>query len=260
MSDRDWDISRFVLLLALAFLSACTATSTSGVKPNQGDATSEHTQLAAAYLDAGNLAVAQEEIDLALASDRNNSDANYVYALLMLQLRKTSDADEYFRRALRSDPDNAAAAHDYGVYLCRLGRTSDSIRYFEMAGQNPLFDRKELSLMRAGECMVDQDPEAAERFLRAALAINPRLQAALIQMSSLSFDNGKYLQARAYIERYLGVSGESAEGLFLAYRIETKLGAETVASGYRELLIKEFGDSSEAAMLRDEARSSRENE
>ena len=243
-----------VSLSGLAIVSACATTSTSGIEPDQGDATSEHTQLAAAYLDAGNLATAQEEIELALASDRNNSDANYVYALLMLQLRRTAEADEYFRRALRSDPANAEAAHDYGVYLCRLGRASDSIRYFEIAAQNPLFERRELSLMRAGECMVNEDPEAAERFLRAALEINPRLQAALIQMASLSFDSGKYLQARAYIERHLGVSGETADGLLLAYQIETRLGADTVAGEYREVLLREFGDSDEAMMLRSEDR------
>jgi type IV pilus assembly protein PilF len=243
-----------LLLCSLTIVSACTSTSTSGIKSDKTDATSEHTQLAAAYLDAGNLVTAQEEIEIALASDRNNSDANYVYALLMLQLRRTSEADEYFRRALRTNPDNAAAAHDYGVYLCRLGRASDSIQYFEIAAQNPMFDRRELSLMRAGECTVDENPEAAERFLRAALEINPRLQAALIQMASLSFDGGKYLQARAYIERYLGVSGETADGLFLAYQIESVLGADTVAGEYREVLLREFGGSDEARMLRSEGR------
>ena len=238
----------------LVLAVACTTSSTSELQSDPDYVASIHTQLAAGYLDADNLAVAQEELDVALAIDASHSDANYVYALLMLRLGKTADADRYFRRALRENPDNASAAHDYGVYLCRLGRNSDSIRYFDVAAQNPLFDRKELSLMRAGECTVEQDPEAAERFLRAALQINPRLQAALIQMASLSYDAGEYLQARAYIERYLGVTGGTADGLYLAYRIESELGADTVAEELRATLIRQFGESSEAELLRSEGR------
>ena len=248
-------VSRWLVqLYCVLILLACTTTSTTGIKPDPKESAIDHTRLAAAYLDAGNLAVAQEEVELALASNPNHSDANYVYALVMLQLGRTAGADDYFRRALRSDPDNAPAAHDYGVYLCRLGRNKDSLRYFELAAGNPLFNRKELSLMRAGECMVEQDPETAERFLRAALDLNPRLQPALIQMASLSYDSGNYLQARAYIERYLGVTGGTAAGVYLAYQVENRLGAVTVAEEYRERLIRDFGDSDEASLVRNQFR------
>jgi type IV pilus assembly protein PilF len=244
-------ISRFLILGGcLTSLVSCTTSSTTGTKSDPGSSATIHTQLAAGYLDVGNLSVAQEELDIALGFDASHSDANYVYALLMLQLGKTDDAEQYFRRALRTNPDNGSAAHDFGVYLCRTGEQEESIEYFEMAAENPLFDRKELSLMRAGECMVGRDPKSAEQFLRAALEINPRLQAALIQMATISFDEREYLQARAYIERFLGVSGGTAEGLYLAYQIESSLGADTVAGEYRETLVKEYGESEEAALLR----------
>ena len=71
-----------------------------------------------------------------------------------------------------------------------------------------------------------------------------------ISFAALSYDDQEYLQARAYVERFLNVSGGSAEGFYLAYQVETRLGADSVADNYRSVLMRDYGDSAEAEALR----------
>jgi len=89
----------------------------------------------------------------------------------------------------------------------------------------------------------------AERYFLKALQENPRFPAALLQMAQLSYDQGKYLSARAYIQRYREVAKPNAKLLYLSILTERKLGNLDQERSDELLLKAEYPDSEEARKL-----------
>ena len=249
-------LKSLLIVCVCALVSACQTTTGRSSFPNTGPQTPKsdkaliHAKLARGYLQQEQYAVAKAELDKALRIDSNHSESNYVMALLMLDLQQYNEAEQHFARAVKADSRNSAAAHDYGVYLCKIGQERKALVYFEMAVSNPLFDRSELSYMRAGECLARVGDPDAERYLRTALKLDPKLRPALFRLAQINYDRANYLSARAYVERYLAITKAKPPALLLAYRIEIRNGAQEVADKYRNLLLDQFPGSEEAAMVR----------
>lgn len=241
--------------LLLLFVSSCTTTGggpkqITKAQKSRSDRAMVHTQLARGYLQQDQYATAKQQLERALSIDPNHSDSNYVMALLMLKLEQNNKAEQYFTRAVRSDPENSPAAHDFGVYLCQIGKEREAVDNFEIAVSNPLFDKAQLSYMRAGECLLKIKDPAAEQYLKRALSLNPQLRPALYQLALLNFEAQSYLSARAYIERYFAITNPQPGSLLLAYKIESQLNAMDVAESYRSKLLIEFPGSKEAGSVR----------
>lgn len=247
------------IVLATLVVSACTTT---GPRPSvtnqqvqtQSDKALIHAQLAKNYLQQKQYAVAKNELETALKIDANHSDSNYVMALLMMELKQLEVAEKHFNRAVKSNRQNSAAAHDFGMFLCQTGRERKAVEYFEIAAENPLFGKSELSYMRAGECLSKINDAQAETYLKRALQVNSRLRPALYRLAQINNDNQSYLSARAYIERFLAITDPQPESLLLAYKIESNLNATDVAAEYRRQLLADFPGSREAGQLRNKLR------
>jgi len=247
------------LLLALVFVGACASTgSISGSRDKSGDDGTDnaliHAQLARGYLEQNQYAIAKTELELALRIDPNHSDSNYVMALLMMELKQYDSAEKHFAKAVKYDLENSSAAHDYGMLLCQINRERESVKYFEIAASNPLFDRSELSYMRAGECLARIRDSDAEKYLKRALEVNPKLRPALYRLAVIKHEERAYFSARAYIERFFAITKPQPAALLLAYKIESKLKAHDVASKYRTALMEGFPGSTEASQLRSSQR------
>lgn len=246
-------------MLVIGSLVACTTSTTGGLKqPNtaskarlKADATAlTHTQLARGYMEQGQYSTAKDSLNTALSISPNHSDANYVMALLMTQLKQYPEAEKYYAHAVFCDNENSPAAHDFGTFLCQTGKPREAKKYFDIAVSNPLFNRSELSFMRAGECLATIDSEEAEVYLKKALAINPRLAPALFKLAQMKFENKSYLSSRAYIERLFAITEPQPESLLLAYQIESSLNANDVAAEYATKLMKGFPASAQARSIR----------
>lgn len=241
-------------MLGSLLLAGC-ATVEPGTSQETGDADSRaaaHTQLALGYLQRDQKQTALDELEQALDIAPENSQANYVMAMLQTQLDHPEQADRHYRRALKADPKYAVAAHDYGIFLCKEGKVEAALEHFESALQNPLYRRKTLTNLRAGECLINMrtDRRGAEPYFRAALERNPRLAPALYYMADISYAREEYLAARGYIERYFAVGPDTPASLLLAVKIESKLNADEVARQYATKLKKEFASSEEAKRLK----------
>ena len=249
------ELSRAMLVMGLIiFISACGGSGYQASSNNRvlkgADKALIHTQLARGYLQQKQYAVAKEELEKALRISSNHSDANYVMALLMMELEQYEVAEKHFYKAVKADPSNASAAHDFGMFLCQIGKEQESVEYFENAANNPFFNKKELSYMRAGECLARINDVRAEAFLTKALSLNPKLRPALFRLASIKHKDGSSFIARAYIERYFAITKPQPAALLLAYRIELKLKAMKVANEYRVKLLEEFPASQQARLLR----------
>ena len=251
-------LSRIVSTVLISCLfSACVSTGSGSSKSNVlegADKAMIHAQLAKGYLQQKQYSVAKDELEQALRINPNHSDSNYVMALLMMQLEQYEAAESHFAKAVKAKPDNSAAAHDFGMLLCQISKERESVKYFEIAVSNPLFERSELSYMRAGECLAKIRDPGAEEYLKRALKVNPRLRPALYRLAVINHDAGAYFPARAYIERYFAITKPQPAALLLAYKIESKLKATDMASRYRTDLLEGFPGSVQASQLRKQTR------
>lgn len=241
----------FLVLIMASQLAACAgAQRHAKIDRNTVDKAMVHARLGKSYLQQKQYAVAKLELQKALRISPNHSESNYAMALLMLELGDYRVAEKHFSKAVRSDPENSSAAHDFGMLLCQTGSELESVTYFEAAARNPLFDRADLSYMRAGECAAQIGDARAEDFLKRALSINPRLSAALFQLAKIKFSDNSFLSARAYVERFMAISKPQSAALFLAHKIELALNAGDVAEKYRVQILEEFPGSEQARLLR----------
>lgn len=240
----------FCVMFTVLLVAGCT---TAPVRQNDratAAVVGNYVELGIEYMKQGQYDVALNRLQRALDIDGTSPDAHNAMALLRQQLEQPVLAEEHFRKAIGHDPDFAAAHNNYGQFLCRRGRFEEAEREFILAAENPLNKSRDTAYTNAGLCMgLQNDPAAAEGYFRQALRLNPKQPLALLAMARLSFDDGRYLPARAYLQRYAEVSSPTPESLWLGYRVETRLGAEDAASSYALALRGRFPDAQETRLL-----------
>jgi type IV pilus assembly protein PilF len=90
----------------------------------------------------------------------------------------------------------------------------------------------------------------AVKYFRTALEVNPKQPRALIEMAKLSYNAGRTVSARAFIQRYFDVGEDTPEVLLFATKIESTLGNRDAEASYAIRLRGKFPDSAEAAQLK----------
>jgi len=205
-----------------------------------------HTELASAYFERGNMGVALEELRIAIAADPNYAPSYNVLGLVHMDLRENGVAQQHFERGLRIAPNDPDLNNNYGWFLCQTGREAQSIAYFLAALKNPLYNTPARSYVNAGLCSVkiNNDRDAVDYFERA-LRNSPDNQQALLNLASVQYKRGQMETARGLILRFNRLIEPTAESLWLALRIEHKLGDRSAESTLAAQLRRRFPGSPE---------------
>ncbi len=250
----------FVLLLACGALAGCAQSpATSATQANTvetGTLTGEvgdprnrariHTELASAYFERGNMGVALEELRIAIDADPNYAQAFNVLGLVHMDLRENAVAQQHFERALRLSPNDPDINNNYGWFLCHSGREEQSIAYFLAAIKNPLYHTPARSYVNAGLCAMRKNNERdAFDYFERALRSEPDNRQAVLHMASIQHKRGQLESARAYIGRFNKLVEPTAESLWLALRIERKLGDKSAENTLATQLRRRFSGSKE---------------
>lgn len=207
-------------------------------------------QLANEYLQRGQLEFAKERLAKALAIDADDSQANNMMAVLQWRLRDYAAAESYFQRAVREDKANAEAQNNFGAFLCERNRIDEAEVWFKRAVANPLYRTPALAYENAGLCMYRANVyPKAETFFRAALEVDARRPLALYYMSRISYQAGRALAARGFIQRYFQAAQDTPEALLLAVQIERALKNKDDEASYAVRLRGKFPASPEAQQL-----------
>ncbi|HYH41646.1 MAG TPA: type IV pilus biogenesis/stability protein PilW, partial [Burkholderiales bacterium] len=82
-----------------------------------------------------------------------------------------------------------------------------------------------------------------------ALKVRPTQPQALYHLADLGYARGNYAQAKQYVIRLEGLTIPTAEMLWLALRIERRLGDRNAEATYGQQLRRQFPDSKEAKAL-----------
>jgi type IV pilus assembly protein PilF len=208
------------------------------------------TELGIGYLREGNLEFAFDRLTRALDADPSYSRAHNAMGTLQERLGNTQEAETHFRRAVSLNATDSSAQINYGSLLCRTGRYEEGEQRFLQALKNSLYERPEVAYNNAGLCMqAAGDLDKAESYFRSALQRNPRMPAALLGMANISFQRGRYLPARAYLQRFEEVAPLDAQSLWLGVQVERQLGGRDAEQAYARQLRQGFPDAHETGLL-----------
>ena len=207
-----------------------------------------HTELGASYFQAGNPAVALEELRIALAADSSYYPAYSTRGLVRTALKEYDKAESDFQQALNIAPNDPEVNNNYGWYLCQTGKERQSIAYFLNALKSPLYETPERAYANAGTCALRAgDAEGAQGYLLQAVQLSrdggmvPRFE-----LAKLFYQRGNFNESRVYLNDVLkAMEPPTAEALWLGLRLERKLGSREAESGYASQLRSRYPTSPE---------------
>ena len=238
------------LLLLLALVAAPSIAYEASNGDTAADAARINARLGIEYMKQGQVAIAREKIDKALQQNPRDPGVQMSAGLLYEQLREPKVAERHYRQALKLEPDNPEAQNALGAFLCRNGQAKQGEEVFLEAARNPLYRTPEVAYTNAGVCARRNGRlDKSEEYLRLAVSQRSQYSEALLQMAGVSFERGNFLQARAFLQRYLGMAPASAEVLLLGYQVEKALGDAAAADDFSGRLRRQFPNSPEARIL-----------
>lgn len=237
---------RILILILTVLLMSCVSTPEKS-EDSSRKAAETNTSLGRSYMDRGQYEIALEKLKKAVAFDRTYAPAHTLLGVLYETIGETERAGKEYKLALQYDPENGSVNNNYGAYLCSIGKGKDADKYFTAAIKDPFYPTPAIALANAGSCALSRgDLDKAETFLRQSLEFDNQLGAALLSMADISYRQGEFLNARAFLQRYQALGVMNAESLFLGYQIETELGDKKSADKYRLELLKRYPDSIQA--------------
>ena len=181
----------------------------------------------------GELAEAERLAGQALKADPRSADAHAVLGNVAESRAQLAAAGRHYEAAASLAPTVGIHANNYGAWLCANGQAAASLPWFDRALADPAYPTPLGALANAGSCALKAGmAPRAEASWRQVLAAQPTHAAALAGMARLQFDQGRYLEARAFAERWLAAMPQDPDGLRLAVAIEQKLGDNAAASRY----------------------------
>lgn len=241
------------VLLLSCWLAACASSAERKAEDERRQRLSDtHMQLGVSYMQRGQLDIAKENLEKALEVSPDSIAANNMMALLQWRLKNYVEAQKHFRVALSQGDGkgNSDTWNNFGVFLCERGQFDTAEQAFQRALADPLYKTPAEANVNAGVCQMRKpSPATAEKYFRAALDLNPKQARALLELARLSFDAGRTLSARAFMQRYFDAGEDTADALLLATRIEGALGNRDAEASYAVRLRGKFPESTEATQL-----------
>ena len=209
-----------------------------------------HTELGSLYMLDGRSAIALEEARIALSADPNYAPAYNLLGLIHMVLKETRLAEDNFERALRLAPGDPEINNTFGWFLCQNGREQRAIAYLMAAAKNPLYTTPTKPYTNAGVCSVRlKDDKAAEDYLLTALRLSPTNTQALFWLADIAYRQGRQSEARQWTTDIEKMMEPTAEVIWLALRIERKLGNREAEARYASQLRRRFPGSPEHRLL-----------
>ena len=210
-----------------------------------------HSELAANYYARRQYDIALDELKIATTSDPKFVPAYNLFALTYMELGEDRLAEENFAKALRLVPNNPDVNNNYGWYLCNRKREKDSIAYFLVAVKDPLYQQPHKPLNNAGICSRRiGDNAQAEEYFRRALRQAPDDPQIHLQLADLNFSRDNFAQAKLHLTRVLEVPNPTPEVLWLAVRLDRKLGDRNAEASNALKLKQRYPESREAKLLK----------
>lgn len=259
---RAWSGAAAALVLACgaAWLQGCAAPGPANRPSKDVQTASDQTdadrrakvrlELAGAYFGRGQYATALDEVKLALQAKPDAQGAYNLRGLIYGAMGETALAEDSFRQAMQINPRDADAMHNYGWFLCQQRRFGEAEAQFNAAIAVPNYLGVTRSLLAMGVCQARNNQWAdAERTLGRSYELDPSNPATAVNLAEVLLRKGEFERARFYVRR-VNANDElvTSQTLWLAARIEHKLGQDGQVRVLGNQLVNRFPQSSEALL------------
>jgi type IV pilus assembly protein PilF len=205
-------------------------------------------ELASAYFGRNQMDVALQEVNRALQADPNLVNGYNLRGLIHANLGKDQAAEDDFRRALTINPRDVDALQNFGWYLCQHKRYAEGNAQFTQA--LAAVQRRDPSriLLAQGVCHAFAGQfDDAEKALQRSYQADPTNPSTSVNLAEVLLRRGEAERARFHIRRVnANQSYISAQTLWLAARIEHKLGNKTGVQDLGNQLLTRYRESREA--------------
>jgi len=205
-------------------------------------------ELAALYFSRGQYDTALDETKLALVASPELGAAYSLRGLIYAAMGEERLAEESFQRALAINPRDADAMHNRAWYQCQARHFDEADRGFEQALAQPQYRDAVRTLLAQGVCLARAGKlDAAEARLTRAFELDTSNPTTALNLAEVLHRRGQSERARFYIRR-VNQRDEwtSAASLYLALRIERRLGNASAVEEAAQQLRNRFPQSTEA--------------
>jgi type IV pilus assembly protein PilF len=208
-------------------------------------------ELATAYFGRGQLETALDETKLAVQVKPDMAEAYNLRALIYAAMGEDRLAEDSFARALQLNPRDGATLHNQAWFLCQRGQYGTAQARFDAVLALPQYRDQARSLLARGVCYGrDGKLAEAEAALMRAYELDPANPNTGLNLADVLYRRQAYERAGFYIGRVNDTpDAVNAQTLWLAARIERKLGRDAAVRVLGDRLRRGFASSAEAALF-----------
>lgn len=201
------------LALACASVAACSPTRPAPPASGQRLRAQAAYERGIGYLRDREAALALAALREAVALDGGVPAYHDALGLLLLELRRPDMAVESFRRAVALDPGAADARLHLGVSLAEMGRWREAVPEYRAALGLPALTAESAVRQNLGLALYHLgEHEEAERELRFAIALDPRMDAAYYNLGLVLVAAGRPSDARVAFRHVRDASPQTPFG------------------------------------------------
>jgi type IV pilus assembly protein PilF len=238
----------WMLLAACASdLSAPSASAPSATRLDEPEARKRarlRLELAAAYFQQAQTAVALDEVEKSLLADSNYGPAYDLRGLILMRLNDLPAAQDNFLQALRLMPNAPGVLHNLAWLQCQQSRFAESFALFQQVLATPQYTEQAKTHLTLALCQIKASlVHEAEQSLTKSYALAPDNPVTTYQLALLLFNQGEAERARFYARRLNNSPAANAESLALGMQIERALGHPELALQLAQQLQKRFPQS-----------------
>ena len=210
-------------------------------KVDMKSALADYITLANGYMRDGRRDAALRAIKKGLAIDNDSAEMRNVLAYYYMTDGENDLAEKEYKKALSSDSGYTATYVNYGVFLFRHNRIDEACEKFAKATEDVMYAKRDIAFSNYGSCLRKQGKmKEADEALRRSYISNARNTQVLLEMAELKFDTGEFDQSKQLYEKFLMVSNQTAQSLWLGIRLADVMKQPDAVASYALLLKNQF--------------------
>ena len=203
-------------------------------------------ELAVGYLEQGQTNVALDEVKLAIAADPRSAEAFSLRGLIYMRLNDFGLARDSFNRGIVLNPRDGNILHNLGWLACQESRYPEAMFNFDKALVAPNYAGPAKTYLAKGICLLRSgDARQAENSFLRSFELDASNPIATFNLANLLYKRNDLIRSQFYIRRLNNNDYVNAESLWLAAKIEKKMGNNAGVAQLAERLRKQFPTSRE---------------
>lgn len=207
-------------------------------------------ELAVGYLEQGQTNVALDEVKLAIAADPRSADAFSLRGLIYMRLNDFGLARDSFNRGAQINPRDGNILHNLGWLACQESRYAEAALNFDKALSSPSYAGQAKTFLAKGICLLRAgDTRQAENNFLRSFELDASNPIATFNLANLLYKRNDLARSQFYIRRLNNNDYVNAESLWLAAKIEKKMGNTQGVLQLTDRLRKQFPTSREFGLF-----------